>query len=205
MADPTGRKWHDMIVGGQGADAAVQIIVAFSQGKFPEGSDLFAGEHPTTAWQEKIKAAEQADVLAGSPPLLATNGHQILGAITCTGTLSFGTAAEKASRMVPFTALKPFGSDNPRDLWKWMANYEDKTGGRLLAIPHNGNLSNGRMFPLVEPGTGRPIDREYAETVRNGNVFTKRHKSKETAKPTLFFRPMTSLPISSAGTRAISI
>src|SRR5829696_6459173 len=36
MADPTGRKWHDMIVGGQGAAAAIEIIVAFSQNKFPK-------------------------------------------------------------------------------------------------------------------------------------------------------------------------
>ena len=54
--------------------------------------------------------------------------------------------------MVPYTVLPP-GSDNPRDLWKWMAAYEDRTGGRVLAIAHNGNLSNGRMFPIVEPGT----------------------------------------------------
>ena len=64
---------------------------------------------------------------------------------------------------MPFTTLPP-GSDNPRDLWKWMAAYEDKTGGDVLAIAHNGNLSNGRMFPMIEPGTDQPIDREYAET-----------------------------------------
>ena len=34
----------------------------------------------------------------------------------------------------------------------------------MLAIAHNGNLSNGRMFPIIEPGTGKRIDREYAET-----------------------------------------
>ena len=39
-----------------------------------------------------------------------------------------------------------------------------KTGGHVLAIAHNGNLSNGRMFPLIESFTGKPIDREYAET-----------------------------------------
>ena len=41
--------------------------------------------------------------------------------------------------------------------------YEQKTGGEVLAIAHNGNLSNGRMFPIVESFTGKPIDREYAE------------------------------------------
>jgi hypothetical protein len=65
--------------------------------------------------------------------------------------------------MEPFTTMKPLGSDNPRDLWKWMATYEEKTGGRVLAIAHNGNLSNGRMFPLIESFTGKPVDREYAE------------------------------------------
>ena len=60
--------------------------------------------------------------------------------------------------------MPPFGSDNPRDLWKWMAAYEEKTGGDVLAIAHNGNLCNGRMFPIIESFTGKPIDREYAET-----------------------------------------
>jgi hypothetical protein len=64
---------------------------------------------------------------------------------------------------VPFTTSAPLGSDNPRDLWKWMAAYEQKTGGSVLAIAHNGNLSNGRMFPIIESFTGRPVDKEYAE------------------------------------------
>src|SRR5512145_1619433 len=45
-----------------------------------------------------------------------------------------------------------------------MAAYEEKTGGNVLAIAHNGNLSNGRMFPLIESFTGKPVDREYVET-----------------------------------------
>ena len=36
LADPTGRRWHDMIKAGKGPDAAIEIIVAFSQGKFPK-------------------------------------------------------------------------------------------------------------------------------------------------------------------------
>ena len=76
----------------------------------------------------------------------------------------FRDDGSKASRVEPFTVYKPQGSDDPRDLWKWMAAYEEKTGGEVLAIAHNGNLSNGRMFPIIESFTGRPIDREYAET-----------------------------------------
>jgi hypothetical protein len=57
----------------------------------------------------------------------------------------------------------PAGSANERDLWKWMQAYEDKTGGDVLAIAHNGNVSNARMFPLIEFFTGKPMDRTYAE------------------------------------------
>ena len=56
----------------------------------------------------------------------------------------FRDNGDKASRVEPFTVYPPMGSDNPRDLWKWMAAYEEKTGGSVLAIAHNGNLSNGR-------------------------------------------------------------
>src|SRR4029078_1971987 len=44
-----------------------------------------------------------------------------------------------------------------------MAGYEQKTGGNVLAIAHNGNLSNGTMFPLIESFTGKPVDRPYVE------------------------------------------
>jgi hypothetical protein len=45
-----------------------------------------------------------------------------------------------------------------------MQKYEDKSGGHLLAIGHNGNLSNGIMFPILDPVTGRKFDSAYAET-----------------------------------------
>jgi len=62
--------------------------------------------------------------------------------------------------------VKPFGRDDstdPEKLWEWMAAYEDKTGGRLLAIPHNGNMSNGLMFDDVTLTDKKPLDLDYAE------------------------------------------
>jgi Protein of unknown function (DUF3604) len=165
MADPTGRRWHDMIVGGQGADAAIEMIVAFSQGKFPKPL-LYTPESGSyrSAWQEIIKAAEQANDPGRFTAFIGYEWTSNTGGNNLHRNVIFRDNGEKASRVVPYTVLPPFGSDNPRDLWKWMAAYEDKTGGRVLAIAHNGNLSNGRMFPIVESFTGKPIDREYAET-----------------------------------------
>jgi hypothetical protein len=59
-ADPVGRKWYDMIQSGKGADAALEIIVAFSQGTFPKDIMYFPGTRAyRSAWQETIDAAEQ--------------------------------------------------------------------------------------------------------------------------------------------------
>ena len=65
-----------------------------------------------------------------------------------------------ADRVRPLTT---FDTENPEELWEWMAGYEEETGGRLLAIPHNGNLSNGLMF-AIETFAGEPLDRDWAAT-----------------------------------------
>jgi hypothetical protein len=63
--------------------------------------------------------------------------------------------------VVPFTTQAPIGSTDPLDLYKWLENYETKTGGSALALAHNGNLSNGLMFPADAQYTGRKLDNEY--------------------------------------------
>jgi len=77
----------------------------------------------------------------------------------------FRDDADLAGTVVPYTTTPPQGSNDPRDLWKWMQAYEDKTGGDVTAIPHNGNLSNGMMFPLVDNFVeGEPaLEPAYAE------------------------------------------
>src|SRR4051812_26076340 len=173
MADPTGRKWHDMIIGGQGAAAAIEIIVAFSQNKFPKAL-LYSPDSSSyrSTWQETIRAAEQANEPGRFTAFIGYEWTSNTGGNNLHRNVIFRDNGEKASRVVPYTVLAPFGSDNPRDLWKWMAAYEDKTGGRLLAIAHNGNFSNGRMFPIVETFTGKPIEREYAQNrAKRGGLY----------------------------------
>jgi hypothetical protein len=67
-----------------------------------------------------------------------------------------------ARRMLPYTTTESF---NPEDLWKWMERFETETGGDVLTIAHNGNLSNGIMFPVeTNPETGKPLSGAYAKT-----------------------------------------
>lgn len=167
LADPTGKRWYDMIqAGGQeGVKAAVEIIVAFSKDKFPPALASLPGSPAyRSAWEETIQAAEKYNdpgrftAFIGyewTSNTLGNNLHRVV---------IFRDGRDKASRIEPYTTLKPLGSDNPRDLWTWLQNYEDKTGGQILAIAHNGNLSNGIMFPLVESFTNKPVDLVYAQT-----------------------------------------
>jgi hypothetical protein len=164
MADPQGRKWHDMIHSGQGAAAAMDIIRNFGKGTiskaiFPvPGTAAYRG-----AWQETIAAAEAFNDPGRFTAFIGYEWTSNTAGNNLHRNVIFRGDGDTASRTEPYTTVAPLGSDNPRDLWKWMAAYEQATGDDVLAIAHNGNLSNGRMFPLIESFTGKPVDSEYVE------------------------------------------
>jgi hypothetical protein len=71
---------------------------------------------------------------------------------------------------IPEFPFSYFDSEKPEDLWKWM-DLQRENGSILLAIPHNGNLSNGTMFPMVD-SYGSPISRAYAESRMRNEPLT---------------------------------
>ncbi|EED35118.1 conserved hypothetical protein [Luminiphilus syltensis NOR5-1B] len=73
--------------------------------------------------------------------------------------IMYRDGAEKASQVLPFTARD---STDPEDLWRALEEYESITGGEVLAIAHNGNVSNGRMFS-PKTVSGDPLDAAYAK------------------------------------------
>ncbi|HSD98039.1 MAG TPA: DUF3604 domain-containing protein [Sulfuricaulis sp.] len=163
MATEQGRRWHDEIKGGQGAKAAIDIIVSFSQNKLPKGFPLPGTKAYRSAWEETIKAAEAYNDPGRFTAFIGYEWTSNTGGNNLHRNVIFRDNGDKARLVEPYTTLKPLGSDNPEDLWKWMAATEEKTGSEVLAIAHNGNLSNGRMFPMVE-AFGKKIDKKYAET-----------------------------------------
>jgi hypothetical protein len=169
LATETGRRWYDMVQkGGQdGVKVALEIISGFSQGTLPPGFATLPGMPAfRSAWEQTIKAAEEANTPGTFTAFIGYEWTSNTSGNNLHRVVIFRDGAGKAGQTEPFTTIKPLGSDNPRDLWKWMHAYEEKTGGHVLAIAHNGNLSNGIMFPLIESFTGKPVDREYAEMRR---------------------------------------
>ena len=166
LADPTGRRWYDMVQKG-GADAvkaALEVIDSFSKGTFPKALASLPGSPAyRSAWEQTIKAADEANTPGRFTAFIGNEWTSNTGGNNLHRVVIFRDGGDKAIRVEPYTTLKPLGSDNPRDLWKWMTGYEEKTGGQILAIAHNGNLSNGIMFPEIESFSGQPVDRAYAE------------------------------------------
>jgi hypothetical protein len=188
LANPTGKKWYNMVKNGQGTEAAIEIIVSFSHNTFPKdifyGSETQAYKH---AWQETIDAAEEFNdpgtftAFIGYEWTSNTDGNNLHRNVI------FRDNGDKASQVVPFTVYPP-GSDNPVHLWEWMAAYEQATGGSVLAIPHNGNLSNGIMFP-VEEAFGKKLDGAYVETRAKWERLYETTQTKGTGESHPFLSP----------------
>jgi len=69
----------------------------------------------------------------------------------------------KDSQHASKTEFSSIESTDPAALWKWMAE-QRAAGNEVMAITHNGNLSNGALYPRRRTALGHPVDRPYAET-----------------------------------------
>jgi hypothetical protein len=165
LADEVGRRWYGWIQEGgqQAVKAAAELIDMYSKGTLPDALLPEPGDTSfRNAWDEIIEAAEAANEPGRFTAFIGYEWtSQIAPGDNLHRVVVYRDGAAKASMMEPYTTEAP-GSPNPRDLWKWMHAYEEKTGGQVLAIPHNGNLSNGIMFPLAESYDGKKVDRRYA-------------------------------------------
>ena len=167
MANEQGRKWNAMInAGGQeGVKAAAEIIAAFSQGKFPKELESLPGTSLyRNTWDDIINAAEEANDPGHFTAFIGYEWTSLDKGNNLHRVVMYRDNADRASLLEPFTAGPPTGSTDPVDLWKWMDRYEEKTAGQVLAIAHNGNLSNGVMFPETRTFTGKKLDKKYVET-----------------------------------------
>ena len=167
LADPTGKRWYEMIQAGgqQGVQVAIEVIQAFSNNEFPEALASLPGTPAyRSAWEETINAAEKYNEPGEFTAFIGYEWTSNTAGNNLHRVVIMRDDGLRAGMVEPYTTLAPLGSDNPRDLWNWLQAYEDKTGGRVLAIAHNGNLSNGIMFPMLDTFTGRRFDRAYTET-----------------------------------------
>ena len=168
MASEQGRRWNAGInEGGESAvAAALDLITTFANARmdsqlveaYAPGSPRYA-----TIWQKMIATAEEFNEPGRFTALIAFEWTSLVNGGNMHRNVIFRDGADKASQVVPYTQLPPFGSPNPLDLYDYLGQYEEDTGGSAMAIAHNGNLSNGMMFPVDRRYDGSPVDRAYVE------------------------------------------
>ncbi|NKB34880.1 MAG: DUF3604 domain-containing protein [Pseudomonadales bacterium] len=160
MTDATVRDWNRRInLGGETAiDAAYEIVQAIANLEIPEilAEEAFA----RSVWEDYVQAAEDFNDPGTFTAMIGNEWTSFPGANNLHRNIVYRDGADKALQFLPYTTVD---SENPEDLWTWMENYEASTGGQVLAAAHNGNLSNGIMFPDINSFTGEPITADYAE------------------------------------------
>jgi hypothetical protein len=152
-----GRRLHDLVKSGKGGDAynawGAAMIARRDPFKGNEALTRPIWEHITVA-AEKYNEPGKITAFIGFEWTSGPSGNNLHRNII------FRDGKAKADQIIPFSQ---YDSEDPEDLWQWMNSVEQKTGARVLAIPHNGNLSSGLMFDDVTLTTKRPLDRDYAE------------------------------------------
>ncbi|MGF1493212.1 MAG: DUF3604 domain-containing protein [Microcoleaceae cyanobacterium] len=160
LADPQANAWHEAVnEGGEAAaQAQVELVQAFSQGTLSEAV-LPTVDDFKNAWEEEIDVAEAYNDPGVFTAVIGYEWTSVPGGNNLHRNVIYRDNGDKARQMLPQTTQQ---STDPESLWDWMQNYEDKTGGNVLAIPHNGNLSSGLMFADTTH-SGGPLTEEYAK------------------------------------------
>jgi len=164
LKDPKVKDWYTRIkTGGDTALAATMEIIETFAGVSGEKvpAVLTDQKFVQSVWERYLATAEKFNEPGRFTTLFGYEWTSTEGGNNLHRNVIYRDGADKAKQMLPFTAAESF---NPEDLWKWMTRYEGKTKGKVLALAHNGNVSNGLMFPEINPVTGKPLTKDYAQT-----------------------------------------
>ena len=162
MADAAAKRWYDMMVeGGEKArQVGIEIPAALASGTLPQvvQDPKVVVPIAKTVWAENNAIAERFNEPGRFTTLIGYEWTSVPNGNNLHRNVIFRDGKDKTDQVLPFSAMQ---SEDPEKLWEFLKRYEAKTGGRVLAIPHNGNLSNGRMFALVD-FEGAPLTADYA-------------------------------------------
>ncbi len=174
MADPQGRKWNEMIHSGQGADAALDIIRNFGTGTISKAIMPVPGTAPYRgAWQKAVKAAEEANESGRFTAFIGFEWTSNTGGNNLHRNVIFRDDATKALQIEPYTTMKPLGSDNPVDLWKWMTAFEAEDGRRRPRDRPQRQLSATARCSRWSRPSGRSSTGPRPTSGRSGSASTR--------------------------------
>ena len=166
LADKKGKEWYEGLQAGgdKAAAAALDLITTFSQLKIPKqlvkdyspGSKIYS-----SIWDSIVDAAERYNDPGQFTAFIGYEWTSVPQGNNLHRNVIFRDNADRASQVQPMVTIRPLGSTDPLDLYTWLQDYETRTGGSVFALAHNGNLSNGWMFPTDDTYAGGKVDENY--------------------------------------------
>ncbi|QYU66037.1 DUF3604 domain-containing protein [Leptolyngbya sp. 15MV] len=162
IRDPTLRRWHDMMHESpeQSQRAIAELINAAATGTLPAAlnNPEEMAKNNREIWTAHLETIDRYYEPGTFTPLAGFEYTLMPGGNNLHRVVVFRDGFDRTSQVIPFGGI----GDGPVDLlWDYMDAYEERTGGKVLAIPHNSNLSNGLMFELTA-SNGGPMNAEYA-------------------------------------------
>jgi hypothetical protein len=168
LADPKGLEWYEgYSKGGEEAGkSAFDLITNFAQMTLPEaiveayspGADAFA-----FTWEKIVNAAEEHNDPGRFTAFIGFEWTSVPKGFNLHRNVMLRDGDVRALQMVPPVTQPPMGTTDPLELYDWLETYQEKTGGRAVAFSHNGNMSNGWMFPTADTYHGGTVDQNYVE------------------------------------------
>jgi hypothetical protein len=150
--------------GKYGMEAGMYIVDNFANGTLDPSLEILPGTRPfKTTWNMIIDAAEKYNDPGHFTAFIGYEWTSLIAGNNMHRNVIYRDGERLARQVEPYTTTPPAGSPNPRDLWRWLAAYEEKTGGDVMAIAHNGNLSNGIMFPERAQFDGKKLNQDYVQ------------------------------------------
>ena len=162
LASPLAQEWASKLqaidaVAGKNPEEFMDLSMKLFNGGFTEGvagDDIF--RH--SVWKENAVLADTHNDPGKFTAFIGYEWTEVL--YNLHRVVVFKDDSVKAGQVIPFSQ---FDSNDPERLWDYLKDYEEKTAGEVIAIPHNGNLSYGFMFAL-EDAKGKPLSAKYAKT-----------------------------------------
>ncbi|HVR91814.1 MAG TPA: DUF3604 domain-containing protein [Novosphingobium sp.] len=162
IRDATLLRWYDLMHEGAAGSqrATAEMLDARAHGTLPAAltDPADAAKRTKSVWDDSIETVDRYNEPGKFTAFMGFEYTLMQGGNNLHRNVIFRDGLDRVKTVVP---IDPSAQTTPHALWDYMDAYEKATGGKVLAIPHNSNVSNGLMFELTEPGGG-PMSAAYA-------------------------------------------
>jgi hypothetical protein len=153
--DPMLLRWYDLMHQGpkESLQATAELLQARAHNKLPAALNdpAQAVKRTRKIWDAYLDTVDNYNEPGKFTAFFGFEYTLMQGGNNLHRNVIFRDNRERVAKVVP---LDPSSELWPDKLWDYMDAYEKSTGGKVLSIPHNSNLSNGLMFMLTDPSGG---------------------------------------------------